>query len=100
MKRLELGAYYSRYSITSVFRGALTAVAPDQTDTSLPANHIYDEAISARIDLNRFWTVKVEGHFMDGYGNSTYPDGFYPQVNAQGFKPNTNALVLKTSLSF
>jgi hypothetical protein len=37
---------------------------------------------------------------MDGYGNGNYPDGFYPQVNAQGFKPNTNALVLKTSVNF
>ena len=22
---------------------------------------------------------------MDGVGNSTFPDGFYPQVNPQGF---------------
>jgi hypothetical protein len=44
--------------------------------------------------------MKVEGHFMEGYGNSEYPDGFYPQVNINEFKPNTNALVLKTSFSF
>jgi hypothetical protein len=37
---------------------------------------------------------------MDGYGDATYPDGFYPQVNPEGFKPNTNALVLKTSFHF
>jgi hypothetical protein len=52
------------------------------------------------VNLNRFWNVKVEGHFMDGYGSSTYPDGFYPQVNPQGFKPNTDALVVKTGVSF
>lgn len=72
----------------------------NQTDTSLPANHIYDKVITARVDLNRFWNVKVEGHFMDGYGASTSPDGFYPQVNPQGYKPNTNAMVLKTSFDF
>jgi len=100
MKRLEAGAYYSHYSITSVFGGALAKIAPNQTDTSLPANHIYDKVITGRVDLNRFWNVKVEGHFMDGYADSAYPDGFYPQVNPPGFKPNTNALVLKTSVNF
>jgi hypothetical protein len=100
-KRLELGSYYSHYSIVSLVRGALAAAGfPSQTDTSLPANHIYDKVITARVDLKRFWNVKVEGHFMNGYGNSTYPDGFYPQVNLQGFKPNTTALVVKTSLNF
>ncbi len=97
MPWLELGSYYSRYTISSNF---LPATAPDQTDTSLPANHIYDRVITARIDLTRFWQVKVEGHFMNGYANSTYPDGFYPQVNSQGFNPNTNALVVKTGFNF
>jgi hypothetical protein len=100
MKRLALGSYYSRYSVTSVTRGPFAPLFPAQTDTSLPANHIYDKVISARLDLKKFWNVKVEGHFMNGYGNSTYPDGFYPQVNPQGFKPNTNALVVKTGINF
>jgi len=100
MKRLALGSYYSRYTMTSVFGGPPGVVPPNQTDTGLPADHIYDKVITARVDLNKFWNVKVEGHFMNGYGESTYPDGFYPQVNPQGFKPNTNALVIKTSLNF
>jgi hypothetical protein len=44
--------------------------------------------------------MKVEGHFMDGYGIALYPDGFYPQQNRQGFQPNTNALVVKTGFHF
>lgn len=100
IKRLALGSYYSRYSVTSVAGGKLANLVADQTDTSLPANHIDDRVITARVDLNKFWNVKVENHFMNGYGNSTYPDGFYPQVNPQGFKPKTNALVVKTSLNF
>jgi len=99
-KRLALGTYYSRYTITSVFGGALAAVSPNETDTSLPANHIYDKVVTARFDVNKFWDVKVEGHFMNGDGSSTYPDGFYPQVNPLGFKSNTNALVIKTGISF
>jgi hypothetical protein len=100
MKRLALGSYYSRYAVTSVSGGPEAAYAPDQTDIGLPGNHVYDKVITGRVDLNRFWNVKVEGHFMDGYGFSTFPDGFYPEVNPQGFKPNTNALVIKTGFNF
>jgi hypothetical protein len=100
IKKLEVGSYYSRYTIESVYYGAIAAVEPSQTDTSLPQNHVYDKVITARVDINRFWNVKVEGHFMNGYGVSTYPDGFYPQVNPQGFQPNTDALVVKTSFHF
>jgi hypothetical protein len=101
VKRLEVGSYYSHYSITSVIEGTIAGpMFPNQTDTNLPANHIYDKVITARIDLKNFWNVKMEGHFMNGYGSSTYPDGFYPQVNPHGFKPNTNALVIKTGVNF
>jgi hypothetical protein len=100
MNRLELGSYYSRYSVTTFFGGALAAFVPNETDTSLPDDHIYDKVITARIDLKKFWNVKLEGHFMNGYADGSYPEGFYPQVNPRGFKPSTNALVLKTSLYF
>jgi hypothetical protein len=100
MKRLALGSYYSRYTVTSIPGGPDASYVPDQTDTSLPANHIYDKVVSARVDLNKFWNVKVEGHFMNGYGSGFYPGGFYPQQNAQGFQPNTNALVVKTGVNF
>jgi hypothetical protein len=99
-KKLQVGSYYSHYTIESIYYGPIAAIDPSQTDTSLPQNHVYDKVITARVDINRFRNVKLEGHFMDGYGVSTYPDGFYPQVNPQGFQPNTNALVVKTSLHF
>ena len=100
-RRLDLGSYYSHYSITDVsVAGPLAAFTPTQTDTSLPANHIYDKVVTARLDVKRYWNIKVEGHFMDGDAGSTFPSGFYPQVNPQGFQAKTNALVLKTSLNF
>lgn len=103
-RRLALGSYYSRYSITSVPGGPLAQQFPQlfevQTDTSLPPNHVYDKVATARVDLKKFWYVKVEGHFMDGYGDSSFPEGFYRQVNPNGFKPNTDALVVKTGINF
>jgi hypothetical protein len=99
-KWLNLGSYYSRYTMTQLYSGPLTASNQNQTDTSLPGNHIYDRVITARVDLTKFWNVKVEGHFMNGYVHDAYPEGFYPQVNPQGFKPNTNALVVKTGINF
>jgi hypothetical protein len=99
-KRLQIGSYYSRYTITNIVTGVLSAFYPPATDTNLPANHDYDKVITGRVDLNKFWNVKMEGHFMNGYGSGPYPNGFYTQVNPSGFAPNTNALVLKTSLDF
>ena len=99
-KRLQVGSYYSRYTITNIVTGVLSAFYPPATDTNLPANHDYDKVITGRVDLNKFWNVKMEGHFMNGYGSGPYPNGFYTQVNPSGFAPNTNALVLKTSLNF
>lgn len=99
-KHIEVGSYYSHYTATNVVWGAMSPIFPSQTDTSLPQNHIYDKVVAARVDLNRFTYMKLEGHFMDGYGLGSYPDGFYPQQNPQGFKPNTNALVVKTGFYF
>jgi hypothetical protein len=100
LKRLSLGSYYSHYTVTNVTSGILSMFSTPATDTSLPANHNFDKVIAARVDLNALWNVKIEGHFMNGYGDAPYPNGFYPQVNASGFKPNTNALVLQTAVHF
>ena len=99
-KRLEIGSYYSRYTIRELAGGIVAAIAPNDPDTSHPVNHVYDKVVAARVDLNRFVYVKVEGHFMDGYGIGSYPDGFYPQQNPLGFQPKTNALVVKTGFHF
>ena len=95
-----IGAYYSHYTVGSFLKGALAFLDPVLTPSSLPENHIYDKVVAGRIDLNRWWDVKVEGHFMDGFGNAPYPDGFYPQVNSSGFQRKTNALVVETGVNF
>jgi hypothetical protein len=91
-KRLQLGSYFSHYSLNSPAVSGLN---------SAQSGHEYDRVITGRVDLNRFLNVKVEGHFMDGYGVPRYyPSGFYTVDNPQGLKPNTNALIVRTSFNF
>jgi hypothetical protein len=99
-KHMEVGSYYSRYNVRHTFAGLASAFGPANSDLSLPQNHIYDKVIAARVDLNRFVFVKLEGHFMDGYGFGAYPNGFYPGQNPSGFQPSTKAVVLKTGFKF
>ena len=96
LKRLTIGSYYSRYNVSSVAPGLGGGPNP-LTDA---ANHDYDKVVTGRVDISRFWNVKVEGHFMDGYGTAAYPNGFYSQQNPGGFQRNTNALVVKTGFNF
>ena len=96
-KRLELGSYYSHFTISGNINAPGQSFAASVSD---PSRHLYDKVVAARFDLPRNLYFKVEGHFMDGYGGVYYPDGFYPQVNPQGIGPNTNALVVRTGFSF
>lgn len=65
------------------------------------AGHIYDKVVTARFDLNRFTNLKVEGHFIDGYGiPSQYPSGFYTADNPRGLQPTTNAVLVRTGMNF
>jgi hypothetical protein len=90
-KWFQLGSYYSRYSVTVL---AMAGTLP-------PSGHTYDKVVTGRFDLNRFTNIKLEGHFMDGYGvPGGYPDGFYASDNPLGLKPATNAFVLKVGFNF
>jgi len=102
-KRIELGAYYSRFTCKWISGGIGPkgpTVKPPSLDTSLPGNHIYDKVATVRFDITKFWNIKVEGHFMDGYGTNQSPDGFYDTTNTQGYKPKTNLLLIRTGWSF
>ena len=97
-RRLEVGAYYSRWVISWLNTFPGTGQAPSQDS---PDRHLYDKVVAARMDLTRHWSLKIEGHFMDGYGCvNVYPSGFYGQDNPQGLKPRTNLLLVRTGWSF
>ncbi len=89
-RRFQVGSYYSRYSLYSgdFFLGPTSG-------------HTYDKVVTARVDFNTHFDLKVEGHFMDGVGvPGLYPDGFYYNDNPRGLKRYTNALVVKSSFNF
>jgi hypothetical protein len=82
-KRVEIGTYHSRYYPTW------------HSIHSLPADHLFDQAVTARFDLNNYFDFKVEGHFMDGDPTGNATRGFYPQENPTGLRPKTDLLVLR-----
>jgi hypothetical protein len=88
-KRLEIGTYHDRYYVQ------FPASSPE-----VSTHHIYDQAVTARFDLTRFWSVKVEGHFMNGTGDVWSSRGFYNNDNPDGLQPSTNLLVLRTGVAF
>lgn len=92
-RRLEAGAYRSQYRFQPLFN-----TLGLRTDSS--ANHIYDTTVTFRVDLSRYWDVKVEGHLIDGVGSPVSARGFYPRYHPDGLQPRTNMLVLRTGFRF
>jgi len=82
-KWLQVGTYHSRYYVDW---GEIH---------SLPNNHVFDQAVTARVDLSRYCDLKIEGHFIDGYGSSSSDRGFYSADNPDGKEPNTRLLVIR-----
>ncbi|MGA3346088.1 MAG: hypothetical protein ABSC76_14595 [Terracidiphilus sp.] len=87
--KLQTGYYHSNWQMTVPHTPAIQASA-----------HIHDEVVAARYDIDRFWDVKAEGHFMNGYGDSHQAQGFYVKFNPQGLKPTTNLLMLRATFKF
>jgi hypothetical protein len=87
--RLELGTYYSH-----LFEYTYLNKAP------YPNAHIIDKVVAARFELAKFANLKVEGHFMNGTGHTTYPWGFYTAVNTTGLQDQTPLLVMRLGFNF
>jgi hypothetical protein len=87
-KHLELGTYHSRF------------ISDTNKDWSDRSNHIYDQTVTARVDINHYWNFKVEEHFIDGFGSANSARGFYLAQNPHGYQPKTNMLVLRTGFTF
>jgi hypothetical protein len=87
-KHVELGTYYSHYHVD-------TPTAGDPNST-----HINDNTATVRFDLMSHWDLKIEEHFIRGYGGTYSAHGFYTTQNPNGYKPNTDLLVVRTGWSF
>ena len=81
-KKLQAGSYYSHNVNKS-------------SDTSLPANYSKDFVLSARFDINSYFYLKLEDHFLHGTGL-----GYYQSTNPNGLAPNSNILAAKIGFSF
>jgi len=87
-KKIEVGAYNSRFYVD------------DPANPTDPyANHIYDQTVSFRYDLKNWWDVKVEGHFINGYGDIYSARGLYLRDNPT-LKPTMDMLVVRTGWYF
>jgi hypothetical protein len=86
-KHVEVGAYHSRYYFdVHSFPEAST-------------HYIRDSVVTLHYTVNRFMSMKLEGHFMDGTGDPYGSHGFYTVDNPQGLKPTTNMLVVRLGYS-
>jgi len=81
-KKLQAGAYYTRYKDAS-------------GDGSDPENYFRDWVVSGRYDINSYFYAKLEGHFIDGTGQ-----GFYGFNNPDALQPQSKLLVTKIGFSF
>jgi hypothetical protein len=81
-KFLEVGTYNSRYYVDK----------PE--DSSPAANHIFDQTVTARFDVTKWFNVKVEEHFINGYGDTYSAHGFYSRDNAN-LQPKMDMLVIR-----
>jgi hypothetical protein len=83
---LQIGTYNSRFLHSS-----------EPVPGLLPGDnsHIFDQAVTVRFDFKKYWTFKIEGHFMDGVGTPISAHGFYLTDNPQGLKPTTNMIALR-----
>jgi hypothetical protein len=87
-KRFSVGSYHSRF----------------YPDVTVPSNtsltHIWDTALTGRLDLVNHWYLKIEGHYFDGFGDDASARGFYVQTNPTGEVPKTKLLIIRTGVNF
>lgn len=88
-EQVEVGSYYTSY---------IPVLARDHR---LNTNHTDDVAATVRVDITRFWHVKVEGHWVDGYGSlsNSFTRSFYRRNNTTPSE-NTKMLVVRTGINF
>jgi len=83
-KWLEVGTYHSRFVLNW------------HMNHGDPRNHIFDQAVTARFDLTKYFDLKVEGHWLDGAMiNSGLNRGFYAAPNPDGLSPTMRLLVVR-----
>lgn len=86
-KLVEMGSYYSEYR-------------SQRSQGFNFGNGIRGPVVTARFDINRYWNIKAEGHFIEGYGEALSSRTFYRSSNPQGLVGRTNVFLLRSAFSF
>jgi hypothetical protein len=87
----EAASYYSVYYYDKNDRGGNKMIAQGRPNFKAWQK---DTAFSARFDINEFWLVKLEFHFMDGAVLCTELD------NPDGYDKNWTLFAIRTTFSF
>lgn len=90
-ERWEVGSYYGVYFGNRNDREGDNQVAAGNPDWYAWQR---DWAVSLRCDINDFWIVKVEGHYLNGVSMLS------PAENPDGFEENWFLFAAKTTMSF
>lgn len=87
----ELGAYYAVYYADANDRAGQQSEAAGK-----PAYKAWQKewAVTARFDLNDYWTLKLEGHLVNGAALLLFRD------NPDGLQENSFLFAMKTTYSF
>ncbi len=88
----ELGLTYSEYYPDSDDKTGESLIAANR-----PAflNWLKDSSVSLRFDINDFWILKLEYHYMDGFGAFSTADNVEDEL-----EENCNLYVLKVIFNF
>jgi len=89
--KLTAGSYFSRSTGTSYIATFSWAAY----DPSNPNYYSDDTVVNARYDINRFFYVKLEGHYIDGDLNS-----FFPATNPNGLQKVTRLGIARLGFVF
>ncbi len=85
--KVEVGAYYNDLRV-------------DRNKPFAPDNGLRGPVLSARLDVNKYWNIKAETHFVDGFGTTLSFRTFYPSSNPQGLRPNSILFLMRTGFAF
>jgi hypothetical protein len=89
--KLTAGSYFSRVwgtSFVETFRWTYY-------DPTKPEFYSNDTVVNARYDLNRFFYLKLEGHYIDGHLGA-----FFPATNPNGLQKVTRLAIVRIGATF
>ena len=97
-ERLHDGERAARYRRELLARYPMSRLVPNVDRRTWPAGIQHDFALTLRFDVNRYWLIKAEGHYMRGTaGLSASLNGNLP---LSALTPDWALFALKTTAYF